>query len=899
MTSLSPASVFYDVIIVGNGTASKHLVHKLVHGLFLGSRILVIDRGYARSSDHIPYPDNTEAVYGQASRISQVDTPHGIMRQHRAGGMHLYGDAVIVSPTLREVRVWDIDVDYMQLLSKFGTCIVSHISTILPETRDFEFQFTNAASQSFALRCDHPWPGSAREISMLKTRSSSSSSSLEISRAGRLSSPSRQLPDRESEISLTSDVYNYRKIEYQRWCTFANGAQHPDLYGARTFPLMIATRDNANKQNDTDDTDDTDELDTTIVDSDAVYEYRDIHDDPCSVKARDNINIVHGQTHTGVTYMYNTKVDQMISNVMQISDWRIQTKMSIEALQQLHPHTSAQLSSASASASAFDDTRPPRSVRRPKIFTTSGVVMDLTTHKFDEWCRSEFRMTERGITTSFNNVHVTDPSDPAGALYPEEIIDHAHPEHETSDAYRASGLADAPKFKITGVNVFITGDAVKVATTKYHICDVKTTINGTASGTIYARHGVILCTGAVDTPGLLTRSGIGKSKDHSDLLELGAYTVPMGALIVNNPNVGTNIRDVPCINLSLTLSSRATGTATLFQENTPPGPVVHITAPESGMSDEFANRLGVAQREASSASSASEQNHTLHTDGDALQSRNNGRDLFSRTAAAEKVVGCKPYYSITVYAKRKPAFSVSEPVDTTAPAMRTMPFGATRVSDDPEAAKRNDAYRANVVSGIIDDTASMLIMFNPWHRKQKGGLVQGVVSICPAAPASVGDVKCTKLRLNHLSDTRDIYAMLDAYYRAIDTVTTLAKDKSGQWAGLKLERIHGLPPTIEKIHGDFVPDDSVRDILLQRVQSTGAITGGACIGPSPHTSCVSPTGRVWGVENLFVASAALLPTSESRFITGPMLALVDHLAPSIVAYINKSHARSLGEEVVE
>jgi len=54
--------------------------------------------------------------------------------------------------------------------------------------------------------------------------------------------------------------------------------------------------------------------------------------------------------------------------------------------------------------------------------------------------------------------------------------------------------------------------------------------------------------------------------------------------------------------------------------------------------------------------------------------------------------------------------------------------------------------------------------------------------------------------------------------------------------------------------------------------------GGACMGRDPRTSVVDPELRVHGIQNLFIASAAVFPDGSPQLPTLPLMALSLRLA---------------------
>lgn len=97
----------------------------------------------------------------------------------------------------------------------------------------------------------------------------------------------------------------------------------------------------------------------------------------------------------------------------------------------------------------------------------------------------------------------------------------------------------------------------------------------------------------------------------------------------------------------------------------------------------------------------------------------------------------------------------------------------------------------------------------------------------------------------------------------------------------------GIPP----LPDEGTPGDGVMEgRLLEGVEDARHAMGGACMGTDPRTSVVDADLRVHGVDNLYVASAAVLPDGRAQLPTLMLMALSLRLAERLRAAAGRNRA---------
>jgi choline dehydrogenase len=160
-----------------------------------------------------------------------------------------------------------------------------------------------------------------------------------------------------------------------------------------------------------------------------------------------------------------------------------------------------------------------------------------------------------------------------------------------------------------------------------------------------------------------------------------------------------------------------------------------------------------------------------------------------------------------------------------------------------------------------------LIVGGPFH--DGGGFFVGASLLKPRSRGRVwlrsADPRTTpRVRLGYFTDPADLPRLADGVRRAREVVRT--RELSAISAGVRREP-------------EGTGDAAIERFVADGVWSYHHPVGTCAMGPDPATGAVvDPTGRVHGVDNLWVADASIMPDIPAANTHLPTLMLAEHIA---------------------
>ena len=187
-------------------------------------------------------------------------------------------------------------------------------------------------------------------------------------------------------------------------------------------------------------------------------------------------------------------------------------------------------------------------------------------------------------------------------------------------------------------------------------------------------------------------------------------------------------------------------------------------------------------------------------------------------------------------------------------------------------------YFADPVASLAADRESMIMLANPVLPHSEGELV--IQSPDPATPPAI--------HMNYFADPYDLKVMVAVMRRAL----AIAEN----WPGPNKPGPLNVPPLLAKKHG-YKPGDAPSDALLENMALHYATTVYPLSCPCRIGSVVDPRLRVFGVANLRVADASIMPEIVSGNTNAASI-MIGEKAAEIIARDNGVKLKTfVGEKV--
>jgi choline dehydrogenase-like flavoprotein len=350
----------------------------------------------------------------------------------------------------------------------------------------------------------------------------------------------------------------------------------------------------------------------------------------------------------------------------------------------------------------------------------------------------------------------------------------------------------------------------------------------TASGVteqVAAAREVVVCGGAIGSPHLLMLSGIGPRA------ELEAAGV---ACVVDSPHVGKHLKDhlhvpllfpAPGVGLSLVTIGVSLGPDAL---RAPAGPLPADPAQDVDLPAELVGLRDEAQRQ------------------------------IDEWAATGCGLPASSFYDAACWFSTGlgDEHTHDGQIATFVTALNA-PFWHAVLRIDPED------YVADAGTTLAPDAENLVLLANPVQPHSEGEIV-----LAGPDPETHPD-----LRMNYLDDPHDVAVMVAVIRRALQIAESWPDPGLGPWL---------VPPALAVAHG-YRPGDEPSDALLEDLARHYALTVYHPTSTCRIGSVVDPRLRVFGVEGLRVADAAVMPNVISGNTNAPSIMIGEKAAEMIAS----------------
>ena len=369
-----------------------------------------------------------------------------------------------------------------------------------------------------------------------------------------------------------------------------------------------------------------------------------------------------------------------------------------------------------------------------------------------------------------------------------------------------------------------------------------------------ARRYVVICTDAIETPRLLLRSGIGDSIAINDMRDKKWLHTPRQTQYVKNPHVGLHLKDnvfieqrVHCgVSLSAQQRHVSAGGTVL--------PIMHMVVPR------LDTRHTTAFREVC---------ELLNMDVPG-NSGNTGSVTTPEQEAMNKEIA-KILCDVEIAGK-----------------LTFMCGSKSRTGAEVELPRAQDESVVEYMARKVTATMSSLIASSDMIDDQTLVVRAGL-----ARPVSSGAVGFSRIHWNFLSKPDDVIDLNEMVARAhgvhFRMENMLKNPREIFTPSIANSPIFASPPAwhLGRMYPEFpkwcIDNETKREWLVANIKNENSPTGTTRMADKPTCGVVSPTLRVYGVSNLYIASTAVFPDhpisspSAMEMLLGSRLSSFIHL----------------------